>query len=187
MFYFGFSFWLENCVHREQHRELSNKFRRGFFLFFLKLEICLRRDQLSMQKLAGPHTMLCCTWHLSAVRAVWSALSTECTVNLEHSNALSTQCTRSNGHSALSATHLTGSECSVRASCVVPCAREPRRPPWASLSLSLPLTRALPRLDLPVSVLACDSLSKTFGRELEFNCSTEQLKKKIRWRQRHPQ
>jgi len=96
------------------------------------------------------------TRHLSAVRAVWSALSTQCTVNLEHSNALSTQCTRSNGHSALSATHLTGTECSVRASCVVPCAREPRRPPWASLSLSLPLTRALPRLDLPVSVLACD-------------------------------
>ena len=96
------------------------------------------------------------TRHLSAVRAVWSALSTQCTVNLEHSNALSTQCTRSNGHSALSATHLIGTECSVRASCVVPCAREPRRPPWASLSLSLPLTRALPRLDLPVSVLACD-------------------------------
>ena len=36
--------------------------------------------------------MLCCTRHLSAVRAVWSALSTQCTVNLEHSNALSTQC-----------------------------------------------------------------------------------------------
>ena len=103
----------------------------------------------------GPHTMLR-TRHLSAVRAVWSALNTQCTVNLEHSNALSTQCTRSNGHSALSATHLIGTECSVRASCVVPCAREPRRPPWTSLSLSLPLTRALPRLDLPVSVLACD-------------------------------
>jgi len=68
---------------------------------------------------------------------------------------------------------------------VVPCAREPRRPPWASLSLSLPLTRALPRLDLPVSVLACDVRQpiKTFGRELEFNCSTEQLKKKIRSKQ----
>ena len=51
----------------------------------------------------GPHTMLSCTRLLSAVRAVWSALSTQCTVNLEHSNALSTQCTRSNGHSALSA------------------------------------------------------------------------------------
>ena len=101
----------------------------------------------------GAHTMLCCTRHLSAVRAVWSALSTQCTVNLEDSNALST---RSNGHSALSAIHLTGTECSVRASCVVPCARELRRPPWDSLSLSLPLTRALPRLDLPVSVLACD-------------------------------
>jgi len=119
---------------------------------------------------AGPHTMLCCTRHLSAVRAVWSALSTQCAINLEQSNALSTQCTRSNGHSALSATHLTGTECSVRASCVVPCAREPRRPPWASLSLSLPLTRALPRLDLPVSVLACDVRKpiETFGRELEY-------------------
>jgi len=104
----------------------------------------------------GPHTMCCCTWHLNAQCAVWSALSTQCTVNLEHSNALSTQCTRSNGHSALSATHLLGTKVPVRALCVVPCAREPRRPPWASLSLSLPLTRALPRLDLPVSVLSCD-------------------------------
>ena len=106
-------------------------------------------QKLLFNCVAGPHTMLCCTRHLSAVRAVWSALSTQCTVNLEHSNALSTQCTRSNGHSALSATHLTGTECSVCASCVVPCVREPRRPPWVSLSLSLPLTRALPRLDLP--------------------------------------
>jgi len=104
----------------------------------------------------GPHTMQMRTRHLSAVRAVWSVLNTQCTVNLEHSHALSTQCTRSNGHSALSATHLIGIECAVRASCVVPCAREPRRPPWSSLSLSLPLTQALPRLDLPVSVLACD-------------------------------
>jgi len=57
----------------------------------------------------------------------------------------------------------------VRASCVVPCAREPRRPPWDSLSLSLPLTRALSRLDLPVSDLACDVRKpiETFGRELE--------------------
>jgi len=105
---------------------------------------------------SGPHTMLCCTWHLNAQCAVWSALSTQRTVNLEHSNALSTQCTRSNGHSALSATHLLGTKVPVRALCVVPCAREPRRPPWASLSLSLPLTRALPRLDLPVSALSCD-------------------------------
>ena len=97
------------------------------------------------KRIPGPHTMLCCTRHLSAVRAVWSALSTQCTVNLEHSNALSTQCTRSNWHSALSATHLTGTEFSVRASCVVPCAREPRRPPWVSLSLSVSLTLALPR------------------------------------------
>ena len=67
-----------------------------------------------------------------------------------------TQCTRSNGHSALSATHLLGTKVPVRALCVVPCAREPRRPPWASLSLSLPLTRAFPRLYLPVSVLSCD-------------------------------
>jgi len=36
---------------------------------------------------------LCCTWHWNAQCAVWSALSTQCTVNLEHSNALSTQCT----------------------------------------------------------------------------------------------
>ena len=36
---------------------------------------------------AGSHTMLYCTRHLSAMRAVWSALSTQCTVNLEHSNA----------------------------------------------------------------------------------------------------
>jgi hypothetical protein len=148
--------------------------------------------------------MLCCTRHLSAVRAVWSALSTQCTVNLEHSNALSTQCTRSNGHSALSATHLIGTECSVRASCVVPCAREPRRPPWASLSLSLPLTRALPRLDLPVSVLACDVRKpiETFGRELESvvprlktqkkksdpnNRKTRGHRRRASWRQRHPQ
>ena len=74
------------------------------------------------------------TRHLSDVRAVWSALSTQCTVNLEHSNTLSTQCTRRNGHSALSATHLIGTECSMRASCVVPCAREPRRLPWSFLS-----------------------------------------------------
>jgi len=94
---------------------------------------------------------------------------TQYTVNLEHLNALSTQYTRSNGHLALSATHLTGTECSVRASCVVPCARESRRPPWASLSFSLSLTQALPRLDLPVSVLACDVRKpiETFGRELE--------------------
>ena len=51
------------------------------------------------------------------------------------SNALSTQCTRSNGHPALSATDPTGT-----ASCVVPCAREPRRhpSPWASLSAPHP-------------------------------------------------
>jgi len=105
---------------------------------------------------SGPRTMLCCTWHLNAQCAVWSALSTQCTIILEHSNALSTQCTRSNGHPALSAIHLLGTKVPVRALCVVPCAREPRRPSWASLSLSLPLTRALPRLDLPVSVLSCD-------------------------------
>jgi len=104
----------------------------------------------------GLNTMLCCTWHLNAQCAVWSALSTQCTVNLEHSNALSTQCTRSNWHSALSATHLLGTKVPVRALCVVPCARERRRPPWASFSLSLPLTLALPRLDLPVSVFSCD-------------------------------
>jgi len=81
--------------------------------------------------LPGPHTMLCCTWHLNAQCAVWSTLSTQCTVNLEHSNALSTQCTRSNGHSALSASHLLGTKVPVLALCVVQCAREPRRPPWA--------------------------------------------------------
>jgi len=59
-------------------------------------------------------------------------------------------------HSALSATHLLGTKVPVRALCVVPCVREPRQPPWASLFLSLPLTRALPRLNLPVSVLSCD-------------------------------
>jgi len=96
--------------------------------------------------------MLCCTWHLNAQCAVWSAVNTQYTVNLEHSNALSTQCTRSNGNSALSATHLLGTKVPVQALCVVPCAREPRRPPWASLSLSLPFTR----LDLPVSVLSCN-------------------------------
>ena len=120
---------------------------------------------------SGPHTMFCCTRHLSAVRAVWSTLNTQYTVNLEYSNALNTQCTRSNGHSVLSPTHLTGTESSVRASCVFPCARESRRPPWSSLSLSLSLTRAWPRLDLPVSVsvLACDVRKpiETFGRELE--------------------
>jgi len=108
----------------------------------------------------GPHTMLCCTWHLNAQCAVWSALSTQCTVNLEHSNALSTQCTRSNGHSALSATPLLGTKVPVWALCMVPCARVSRRPPWASLSLSLPLTRALPRLDPPVSVLSCDGICR---------------------------
>ena len=100
--------------------------------------------------------MLCCTWHLNTQCTVWSVLSTQCTINFEHSNALSTQCTRSNAHSALSATHLLGTKVPVWALCVVPCARESRRPPWASLSLSLPLTRALPRLDLSVSVLSCD-------------------------------
>ena len=79
--------------------------------------------------LSGAHTMLCCTWHLNAQCAVWSTLSTQYIVNLEHSNALSTQCTRSNGHSALCATHLLGTKGTVRALCVVPCAREPRRPP----------------------------------------------------------
>ena len=128
---------------------------------FLQMTCVIRVIGLFTQRIrkmwvSGPHTMLCCTWHLNAQCAVWSALSTQCTVNLEHSNALSTQCTRSNGHSALSATHLLGTKLPVRALCVVPYAREPRRPPWASLSLSLPLTRALPRLDLPVSVLSCD-------------------------------
>jgi len=88
------------------------------------------------------------TRHLSAVRALWSALSTQCTVNLEHSNALSTQCTRNNGHSALSATHLIGTECSVRASCVVPCARDP---PPTSLGLSLSLSAPHPGLASPRS------------------------------------
>ena len=32
--------------------------------------------------LAGPHTMQCCTRHFGAVRPVWSAFSTQCTVNL---------------------------------------------------------------------------------------------------------
>ena len=144
--------------------------------------------------------MLCCTQHLSAECAVWSALSTQCTVNLEHSNALSTQCTRSNGHSALSATHLTGTECSVRASCVVPCAREPRRPPWASLSLSLPLTRALPRLDLPVSVFlrrptASRNLRARTGipqnnSKKKFDPNNRKIRghrRRAAWRQRHPQ
>ena len=82
---------------------------------------------------ADAHSALkCCARGLVCIR-------TQCTVNLEHSNTLSTQCTRNNGHSALSATHLIGTEYSVRASCVVPCARDPRRPPWTSLSLSLPL------------------------------------------------
>ena len=30
----------------------------------------------------GPHTMQCCTRHFGAVRPVWSAFSTQCTVNL---------------------------------------------------------------------------------------------------------
>ena len=76
-----------------------------------------------------------------------SALSALEAMGTRHSVPLTLQ--------ALSA-QCVGTECSVRASCVVPCAREPRRPPWASLSLSLPLTRALPRFDLPVSVLSCD-------------------------------
>ena len=104
----------------------------------------------------GPHTMFSCTWYLNAQCAVWSALSTQHTVNFEYSNVLSTQCTRRNRHSPLSATHLLGTKVPVRTLCVVPCARESRRPPWSSLSLSLPLTRALPCLDLPVSVLSCD-------------------------------
>ena len=33
-------------------------------------------------KLPGPHTMQCCTRHFGAVRPVWSAFSTQCTVNL---------------------------------------------------------------------------------------------------------
>ena len=33
-------------------------------------------------KVAGPHTMQCCTLHFGAVRPVWSAFSTQCTVNL---------------------------------------------------------------------------------------------------------
>ena len=33
-------------------------------------------------KAAGPHTMQCCTRHFGAVRPVWNAFSTQCTVNL---------------------------------------------------------------------------------------------------------
>jgi len=132
---------------------------------------------------SGPHTMLCCTWHLNAQCAVWSALSTQCTVNLEHSNALSIQCTRSNGHSALRATHLLGTKVPVRALCVLPCAREPRRPPWASPSLSLLFTRALPRLHLPVSVLSCDVrryMPKLSGDLESVDTSCDRLKNKLR-------
>ena len=111
-------------------------------LYYMRVSTCAERS------------LECTQLHVQC--AVWSALSTQCTLNPEHSNALSTQCTRSNGHSALSATHLLCTKVPVRALCVVPCAREPRRPPWASFSLSLPLTWALPRLDLPVSVLSCD-------------------------------
>ena len=143
--------------------------------------------------------MLCCTRHLSAVRAVWSALSTQCTVNLEHSNALSTQCTRSNGHSALSATHLTGTECSVRASCVVPC-------PPTSLGLSLSLSGPHPGLASPRSSRLRLSLRRPKAyRDLRvrtgISCSTVKSSKKksdpnnrktrghrrcTSWRQRHP-
>jgi len=97
----------------------------------------------------GPHTMLCCTWHLSAVRVVWSALSIQYTVNLEYSNTLSTQYTRINGHSALSTTHLTGTECSVRAWCVVPCA------PLTCLGLSLSLSAPHPGLASSPSSRLC--------------------------------
>jgi len=107
------------------HRDHDGHGQECVKMVFILIKLCLQKNPTSTAP--GPHTMLCCTRHLSAVRAVWSALRTQYTVNLEHSNALSTQCTRSNGHSALSATHLTGTECSVRASCVVPCGREPRR------------------------------------------------------------
>ena len=128
--------------------------------------------------------MLGCTRHLSAVCAVWSALTTQFTVNLEHSNALSTQCTRSNGHSALSATHLTGTACSVRASCVVARAREPRRPPWVSLSLSLPLTRALPRSSRLRLSLRRPKVYRNLRARTGISCSTVQnSKKKIRSKQ----
>ena len=128
--------------------------------------------------------MLCCTWHLNAQCAVWSALSTQCTVNLEHSNALSTQCTRSNGHSALSATHLLGTKVPVRALCVVPCAREPRRPPWG---LSLPLSVPHPGLASPRSsrlrlILRRPTVyAETLGHELEsVDTSCDRLKNKLR-------
>ena len=48
-----------------------------------------------------------------------SALSTQCTTNLEHSHALSTQCRLTWQALALSATDLLGIEVQVRASCVV--------------------------------------------------------------------
>jgi len=96
--------------------------------------------------------------HLALERSVCGLESTQHSV---HSKSWALKCTQHSLHSkqwALSTqcTHLLGTKVPVWASCVVPCAREPRRPPWASLSLSLPLTRALPRLDLPLSVLSCD-------------------------------
>ena len=48
-----------------------------------------------------------------------SALSTQCTTNLEHSHALSTQCRLTWQALALSATDLLGIKVQVRASCVV--------------------------------------------------------------------
>ena len=94
-------------------------------------------------------------FHLILERSMRGLEYTQCTVNLEHSNALSTQCTRSNGHSALSATHLLDTKVPVRA-CVwshVPVSPADLPGP---LSLSLFLTQALSHLDLPVSVLSCD-------------------------------
>ena len=87
----------------------------------------------------------------------------ECTQHSVHSKSWALKCTQHSVHSkqwALSATHLLGTKVPVRALCVVPCAREPRRSPWASLSLPLPLSRALLRLHLPVSVFSCDGICR---------------------------
>ena len=52
---------------------------------------------------SGPHTVHYCTLHCTHYSKFWSALSTQCTVNLAHLSALSTECCRPNRYSALSA------------------------------------------------------------------------------------
>ena len=118
-------------------------------------------------------------FHLILERSMRGLEYTQCTVNLEHSNALSTQCTRSNGHSALSATHLLDTKVPVRA-CVwshVPVSPADLPGP---LSLSVPHPGLVsPRSSRLRLILRRPTVYvKTLGRELEsVDTSCDQLKK----------